>query len=179
MSVKHSIVLNNFSFSNYTIKLCDGKEFRREDNEYVPYDFLISIVASIDNPGVGLELSPGSTSFFYPFDTLPFYINLFFSDSRKLPRKPNFDLDSMGGIYSSLIGNTYKSTKFFQNYVDILRNEAPLFLNFFGKINEKKSNYNSLLEGNRSTKNRRFHIKASGSIMISTSAEKVGEGEEK
>ncbi|MFK8009387.1 MAG: hypothetical protein AB8H03_23705 [Saprospiraceae bacterium] len=179
MAFNPSLIFHNLSFTTYSINLCDGKEFQREDNENIPYDFLINIYSSMDNPTLGLNLSPSSTSFFYPFNTLILNTQFYFSDSRKSPRKSSFEISSYpSSDVSFLNAKVYKGTKFFQNYVDILRNEAPLFLNFSGKINTNGSNYTELLKNGVFSKDSNFQIKANGSATISTRSEKVGEGED-
>lgn len=114
------------------------------------------------------------------------YARIFFSDTRNLPEPTTF-AGSMDGASFYVKHSLYLPTRYFEIYLDILRNESPLYLHSSCEIvedtsvflNEESNGIRQSQEIELNSKNNKMASHTKTSIYINTEEEPVGEGESK
>jgi hypothetical protein len=176
--MKHEVYFHGIEIKRYTVMLNEGEEIP-VDGKKVPYDYGLRLSTYIPRHSLGVRIphGGGAASHIYADETdLLVGVMIFFSDSRNSPRNPRIEI--AGRIHSDtfrMVVTAYKSTKHFANFVDILRNESPLFLHLVLEIDQSESRY--LADETTLLPNNEIRIKGTGSFTLSTTDEEVGEGE--
>ena len=172
-------------FDTYRTCLSDGDvhldRFRDERPE-IPYDYGVMLSASWDGSLSVLFRRRDSVGIHSYTEEVEHRVSveIYFTDSRKAPKKSGLDI--YGTTYLSrpmiqTILTTWKATRHFANYMDILRHESPLFLSFGGRIDDTKSTYHKP-GSTELVEIPEIRVTAKGCRLTITSyKEEVGEGE--
>lgn len=160
---------DHFEATNYLVRL-DGEPIERQDGTKIPFEF------SVDLTGYGegrlrYSLENNESESWNGLVSISFQI--IFTNSRNSPRLPEIEIIT-GDVTKEPLSlsvriRSFKPTKYFQNYVDILRNESPLLFALEGEIDEKRSKFANW--------DKRKIIYSNDRCSLYSKYESIGEGE--
>jgi hypothetical protein len=170
--------ISSMALDHYDIQLSSGSYFQFDHySPPMPYDFKIHHHFFVEDKQLQIGFKRGNTTTFRYTDKTRFFVNVntYFTENLGAGNHPLIRISgSRYGIMLDVFN--FQDSKWFGYYVDILRNESPLFMDAFCQINDAKSKYHELNSMDLLPISE-IDIEGSGTVNITSLDEPVGEGE--